>query len=1185
MCVVDKNEYYVIYNKASKATVSRYKNGEYSDYGTTTSFPDASSIKSDIAIDPSSNTLYIAFAKSTNDTIYTYKKAPADIDWDLVNKLPKPVSNFSNAVRLVFNTNANALFMSFANSSSKIYLYKLNGATWTDLTGSTSMEYHFNFDLSSNGNKVIITTGSSSWNIRVKVFSYDIIASNFTIFPDYTPLDDYCNFLTTAYSPSTDEYYTFFGDGNNLNAKVIKSTGGGAWSDASTGLPSDKVSNGSYSTKITYNETKQEFCLFYANTATSIIKGFYLTGGTWTNMSIPSMPATNVLATTNYKDSYFLSQQYNNNQIGIWSVNETPLTNSTNIIATPAQLYCGIEIQNRTSGNMVAVFVKQANVYDTPTPVDGTTYNGNTTFGAGAQIGTSGWYCVYNNIGDNFNITGLIAGTTYQLQAFEYNGLPGTEMYSASTELTGNPIEFTTLAKYNQVITFNPLSDKTYGDSPSTLSATGGGSGNPVTFTSSDPAVATCTGTNGETLTIINTGYVEITANQAGNASYEDAAPVTRSFSILQKHIFITNAGVAAKTYDGNTDATLLGSDLDGVVPGDDVSVNPGAGAFYNPNAGVNKPVVIVTPYVLSGQDNYKYILDQPSGLIGLINVKQITVTADAVSKYYGEETPDLTYTCDPDLFLGDHLTGSLTRAAGEDVGVYPISIGSLNGSPNYDITDFVSNNLTITKADAVIDITDVIKTFNGNPQGPTVTLTPPSVIHTIVYDSNGVSLAGMPTKPGGYHITVTITDPNFNYLLSMQGFVINKANLSFIISDTVKTYNGSAQSPTIATIPANVRVLIQSAHTDAGTYLVNISSDSSNYEGDTTTHLIINKANQSIATPDSYSKDYGDPKFPTTATASSQLPLSYSSVKGIVTFNQDSIIIVSAGHDTIFINQVGNNNYNPAPQDTAIIVIAKATLTATADEKSKPQGSPNPPLTISYSGFVYEDTITDISVLPIAVTTAITTSPAGNYPITVSGGADTNYSFIYVSSVLHITPTAPVVFTDTATSITQSTAVSGGTITSQGLTITSRGVCYSNTINPTINNGVTYSGSGDGHFTCDITGLSSNIKYYIRAFAISGADVFYGDELSFTTMNVGISENEADKYSIYPNPIDNSFTVEGANITKVMVTDINGRIIKLIKDINMQKIVVELPSIPVGIYMVKIFNNDNFTVKKIVKQ
>ncbi len=71
-----------------------------------------------------------------------------------------------------------------------------------------------------------------------------------------------------------------------------------------------------------------------------------------------------------------------------------------------------------------------------------------------------------------------------------------------------------------------------------------------------------------------------------------------------------------------------------------------------------------------------------------------ITVTADATSKTYGDADPALTYTNDP-LVGSDAFTGSLARVAGENLGTYAITQGTLALSSNYDLT-FVGANLTI---------------------------------------------------------------------------------------------------------------------------------------------------------------------------------------------------------------------------------------------------------------------------------------------------------------------------------------------------------------------------------------------------------------------------------------------------------------------------------------------------------
>jgi len=87
------------------------------------------------------------------------------------------------------------------------------------------------------------------------------------------------------------------------------------------------------------------------------------------------------------------------------------------------------------------------------------------------------------------------------------------------------------------------------------------------------------------------------------------------------------------------------------------------------------------------------------------------------------------------------------------------------------------------------------------------------------------------------------------------------------------------------------------------------------------------------------------------------------------------------------------------------------------------------------------------------------------------------------------------------ATSITVSTAVSGGDIGSDGgSAVTNRGVCYSASQNPTISNNVINSGSGLGAFTTNLTGLNASTTYYARAFATNAVGNSYGNQVSFST-------------------------------------------------------------------------------------
>jgi uncharacterized protein (TIGR02145 family) len=87
---------------------------------------------------------------------------------------------------------------------------------------------------------------------------------------------------------------------------------------------------------------------------------------------------------------------------------------------------------------------------------------------------------------------------------------------------------------------------------------------------------------------------------------------------------------------------------------------------------------------------------------------------------------------------------------------------------------------------------------------------------------------------------------------------------------------------------------------------------------------------------------------------------------------------------------------------------------------------------------------------------------------------------------------------------ITATTGRSGGNITSAGGgSISARGVCWSTSANPTVNNSKTSNGTGIGPFTSDLTELLSGTLYHVRAYATNEAGTSYGSEFTFTTITV----------------------------------------------------------------------------------
>ena len=99
--------------------------------------------------------------------------------------------------------------------------------------------------------------------------------------------------------------------------------------------------------------------------------------------------------------------------------------------------------------------------------------------------------------------------------------------------------------------------------------------------------------------------------------------------------------------------------------------------------------------------------------------------------------------------------------------------------------------------------------------------------------------------------------------------------------------------------------------------------------------------------------------------------------------------------------------------------------------------------------------------------------------------------------------PEQPVVTTAEVTGIKCCTAVSGGEVTFDGnVTVTARGICWSTSQNPTIEDNKTSNGSGVGSYTSNMTNLEHNTTYYVRAYATNEVGTAYGEERIFTTLS-----------------------------------------------------------------------------------
>ncbi|MDQ1412186.1 MAG: hypothetical protein QOE07_774 [Acidimicrobiaceae bacterium] len=214
--------------------------------------------------------------------------------------------------------------------------------------------------------------------------------------------------------------------------------------------------------------------------------------------------------------------------------------------------------------------------------------------------------------------------------------------------------------------------------------------------------------------------------------------------------------------------------------------------------------------------------------------------------------------------------------------------------------------------------------------------------------------------------------------------------------------------------------------------------------------------ADQTIAFSPLPARVYGD-AVTVTASASSGLTVTFTSATPSVCTtggaNGATISLVGAGTCTIQADQGGDAIRNPAPRVSRSFSVAKKPLTVQAIDIARPIGAANPAFNVTYSGFVYGQTLATSGTAgaPSCTTTATVQSPAGAYPISCTAGtlASTNYTFSMVGGTLTVAHTyvavSPARLVDTRPSGSTVDGVfrGGGPLpggTSVNVTVTGRG-------------------------------------------------------------------------------------------------------------------------------------------------
>lgn len=115
---------------------------------------------------------------------------------------------------------------------------------------------------------------------------------------------------------------------------------------------------------------------------------------------------------------------------------------------------------------------------------------------------------------------------------------------------------------------------------------------------------------------------------------------------------------------------------------------------------------------------------------------------------------------------------------------------------------------------------------------------------------------------------------------------------------------------------------------------------------------------------------------------------------------------------------------------------------------------------------------------------------------------AANSYGTSYSDDISFTTSCKPTVTTSAASNIGGTSATLSGTVVAEnGYSVTSRGVCWSTSTNPTTANDYLINGSGTGAFQVNASSLLTNTKYYARAFAVNSCGTEYGNQIEFTTL------------------------------------------------------------------------------------
>jgi len=409
------------------------------------------------------------------------------------------------------------------------------------------------------------------------------------------------------------------------------------------------------------------------------------------------------------------------------------------------------------------------------------------------------------------------------------------------------------------------------------------------------------------------------------------------------------------------------------------------------------------------------------------VNKAPLTVTADNATRPYGSANPTFTlsYTGfvngETEAALAVKPTATCSATSTSPAGTYDITAAG-GKSDNYSFS-YKKGTLTITSSSVQISISPIgekkygdaafdLQATSPNQETPiTYTVADPTVARI---DNGRVTIL----KAGSTTITARqAASANYGEASASTPLVIKKASLTASVNNATRRYgeenpafsfsykgfvNGETETVLAVKPSASCNATAKSI---VGTYDIVTTGNGSDENYDisyTSGTLTIEKA-LLTATVEQTTRRYGE-ENPTFA-------LIY---KGFANNETESVLtsppsatcnaspVSPAGKYDITVNGGNDENYEIECINSSLVV-EKAVLTVTADNATRRYGEGNPVFSFSYKGFVNGETEAVLAVKPTATCEATPVSQAGKYDISISGGNDENYDFIYIKGILTV--------------------------------------------------------------------------------------------------------------------------------------------------------------------------------------